>query len=88
MHPLAAWLKRHGKRRSAFAAEVATTPATITRICSGTRPKPDLSLRIVGATQNEVSLDDLMRRQPEVPELPTGGSCLADSPGTADEAAE
>ena len=60
------WLTANGKRQQAFAAEVATSQAEISRLCSG-KKKPDIALafKISAATGGEVAIASWLPQESE-----------------------
>ncbi|MCA6108157.1 helix-turn-helix domain-containing protein [Bradyrhizobium cenepequi] len=55
------WLRREERRRSAFAASVGVSPATITGLCNGTVwVGRELAKRILDETNGEVTPNDFL----------------------------
>ena len=56
---LAQWLRLVGRTRSSFAREIGEDPKYISRICQGAAPGPEIARKIVAATKNAVTFEDL-----------------------------
>lgn len=59
------YLNEHGIQQAEFAKAVGVTPATINRICKGyTVPRRALMAKIITATKNQVTGEDLLLPPP------------------------
>lgn len=61
---LAAWLKKNGRTRSAFAREIGVSAPYMTQLCAAPPvywPSREVAERILKATDGEITPNDFMR---------------------------
>jgi transcriptional regulator with XRE-family HTH domain len=60
IHPLQAWLDKHGLSQTKLADELGITRQYVSNIVNGKRPSPRVGALIVQRTKGEISLQELM----------------------------